>query len=252
MEDPMKQLLERAKKGDKKSRDTLVEENLGLVHFIVKRFLHRGYDAEDLFQIGCIGLMKAIDQFDSSYDVKFSTYAVPLITGEIKRFLRDDGLIKVSRSLKEHGYHIRQAEEKLYQKNLRKPTLEELADETGLSKEEIVMAVEANEEVESIYKTIYQSDGNEMYLVDQISLDGRIGDAGILIQDAEKEKILNQLFIEEIMKKLDEGEKQLIRLRFYEEKTQTEIAKKMKVNQVQICRMEKKVVKKIRNYVSGS
>ena len=130
MMDLTTQLLVQAKTGDKKARDTLVEDNLGLVHYIVKRFLNRGYEVEDLFQIGCIGLMKAIYQFDTSYQVKFSTYAVPLITGEIKRFIRDDGLIKISRSLKENSYHIVKATEKFVQEHNRQPSMHELVEAT--------------------------------------------------------------------------------------------------------------------------
>ena len=191
MMDPTTQLLLQAKTGDKSARDTLIEENLGLVHYIVKRFLNRGYDAEDLFQIGCIGLMKSIDQFDVSYQVKFSTYAVPLIAGEIKRFLRDDGLIKVSRSLKENRYHIMKATEKFVQEYNRQPTMHEIAEITGLSDEEIVMAMEVNTPVESIYQTVYQSDGNEIFLVDQISQNGHMGGSTNDKNDLEKDKLLN-------------------------------------------------------------
>ena len=154
-------LIARSQAGDKEAREVLIEKNLGLVHHIVRRFLGRGYDAEDLFQIGSIGLMKAIDKFDLAYDVKFSTYAVPMISGEIKRFLRDDGMVKVSRTLKENGWKIRQASERIAHEKGREATLEEIALATGISKEDIVMAMEANVEVESIYKSVYQSDGNE-------------------------------------------------------------------------------------------
>ena len=161
-------LIERSQAGDKEARETLIEENLGLVRHIVKRFAGRGYDMEDLFQIGCIGLMKAIDKFDLHYEVRFSTYAVPMIQGEIKRFLRDDGMVKVSRTLKENGWKIKQAAERLSQKLGREATLKELSEATGLETEDIVMALDANVEVESIYKSVYQSDGNEIYLVDQV------------------------------------------------------------------------------------
>ena len=161
-------LIRKAQSGEKKAREVLIEQNLGLVHHIVKRFLGRGYDAEDLFQIGVIGLIKSIDKFDTSYDVKFSTYAVPLITGEIKRFLRDDGMVKVSRTLKENGMKVRYAAERLGSKLNREPTLAEVAREAELTDEEVVMAMEANVQVESIYKSVYQNDGNEIFLVDQI------------------------------------------------------------------------------------
>ena len=234
MMDPTTQLLLQAKTGDKSARDTLIEENLGLVHYIVKRFLNRGYDAEDLFQIGCIGLMKSIDQFDVSYQVKFSTYAVPLIAGEIKRFLRDDGLIKVSRSLKENSYHIMKATEKFVQEYNRQPTMHEIAEITGLSDEEIVMAMEVNTPVESIYQTVYQSDGNEIFLVDQISQNGHMGGSTNDKNDLEKDKLLNHILIKELLERLDDDERKLIQWRFYEEKTQTEIAQMLHINQVQV------------------
>lgn len=251
MMDLTTQLLVQAKTGDKKARDTLVEDNLGLVHYIVKRFLNRGYEAEDLFQIGCIGLMKAIDQFDTSYQVKFSTYAVPLITGEIKRFIRDDGLIKISRSLKENSYHIVKATEKFVQEHNRQPSMHELVEATGLSAEEIVMAMEINIPVESIYQTVYQADGNEIYLIDQISQNGYINLGAGNKDDTEKEKLIDHIVLNELMDDLDEDEKQLIQWRFYEEKTQTEIAKLLNVNQVQVCRMEKRIVRKMREKVEG-
>ena len=191
-------LIARSQAGDKEARERLIEENLGLVRHIVKRFLERGYDPEDLFQIGCIGLMKAIDKFDLSFEVKFSTYAVPMIQGEIKRFLRDDGMVKVSRTLKENGWKIRQASERLSHALGREATLQELSETTGLSVEDIVMALDANVEVESIYKSVYQSDGNEIYLVDQV-VGGSAGvgcAAGLsslngsgACEDVEKEKI---------------------------------------------------------------
>ena len=148
-------LLIQAQKGDKKARDKLVELNMGLVHHIVKRFSNRGYEVQDLFQIGCIGLIKAIDKFDLSYDVQFSTYAVPMIMGEIKRFLRDDGMVKVSRSLKEQSVHIKQATERFLEQWGREPSMEELEVCTGMKRTEIVMAMEACMEVESIYKSVY-------------------------------------------------------------------------------------------------
>lgn len=244
--DPTTELLIRAKKGDKQARDTVIESNLGLVHFIVRRFLNRGYDAEDLFQIGCIGLVKAVDQFDTGYEVKFSTYAVPLITGEIKRFLRDDGMIKVSRSLKENGYRIRQAAEAFTGKYGREPNMEELQEATGLQKEEIVMAMEANVEIESIYKTIYQSDGNEIYLVDKVIQEGGGGVLAKDRQDSEKEKLLDHMLLEQLMEQLDGKEREVIRLRFFEDKTQTEVAGILHMNQVQVCRQEKKTLLKLR------
>lgn len=244
--DPTTQLLIQAKKGDKKARDILVENNLGLVRFIVKRFQNRGYDMEDLFQIGCIGLVKAVDQFDMEYNVKFSTYAVPLITGEIKRFLRDDGMIKISRSLKENGYRIKQAAEAIAGQYGREPTMKELEEATGLKKEEIAMALDANVEIESIYRTVYQSDGNEIYLVDKIVKGTETGTLSKGEADAEKERLLDHMLLKQLMDKLEGKEKEIIRLRFFEDKTQTEVARLLNMNQVQVCRQEKKTLVKLR------
>lgn len=244
--DPTTQLLIQAKKGDKNARDILVENNLGLVRFIVKRFQNRGYDMEDLFQIGCIGLVKAVDQFDMEYNVKFSTYAVPLITGEIKRFLRDDGMIKISRSLKENGYRIKQAAEAIAGQYGREPTMKELEEATGLKKEEIAMALDANVEIESIYRTVYQSDGNEIYLVDKIVKGTETGTLSKGEADAEKERLLDYMLLKQLMDKLEGKEKEIIRLRFFEDKTQTEVARLLNMNQVQVCRQEKKTLVKLR------
>ena len=228
-------LISQAKQGDKEARDVLIQENLGLVRHIVKRFVNRGYEMEDLFQIGTIGLIKAIDKFDMEYGVQFSTYAVPLIMGEIKRFLRDDGLVKVSRTLKENGYKIRQAEEKISHTKGHNATLEELAEATGFSREEIVLAMEANTEVESIYKPVYQSDGSEIYLVDQIA-----------DKENDKEKLLNHIMLTELLDELDEKERELITLRYFQDKTQVEVAKKLGVSQVQVSRLEKKILIRMR------
>lgn len=234
MED-MLQLISQAQQGDRQVRDTLIEENLGLVHHIVKRFLNRGYDAEELFQIGCIGLMKAVDHFDTEYDVKFSTYAVPLIMGEIKRFLRDNGIIKVSRSLKENAWKIKNAQKELAGPEGREVTIDEIAAETGLTIEEIVMAQEADVEVESLSKVVYQGDGSE------ISLGDRIAD-----EKDEHEVLLNHLFLEQLLQALSEDERYLIKLRYFDNVTQTETAKKLGISQVQVSRLEKKILEKMK------
>ena len=228
-------LIARSQAGDKAAREALIEKNLGLVHHIVRRFLGRGYDAEDLFQIGAIGLMKAIDKFDLAYDVKFSTYAVPMISGEIKRFLRDDGIVKVSRTLKENGWKIRQAAEQIYHERGRDATLEEIAEATGIAREDIVMAMEANVEVESIYKSVYQSDGNEIYLVDKLPE-----------KKDDNEKALNHMLLEQLIGELGEEERMLIRLRYFQDKTQVEVAKNLGISQVQVSRMEKKILIRMR------
>ena len=231
----MLQLISQAQKGDRQVRDTLIEENLGLVHHIVKRFLNRGYDAEELFQIGCIGLMKAIDHFDTGFDVKFSTYAVPLIMGEIKRFLRDNGIIKVSRSLKENAWKIKNAQRELSGPAGREVTIDEIAEATGLTTEEIILAQEADVEVESLSKVVYQGDGSEIQLGD------RIAD-----EKDEHEKLLNHLFLEQLLQSLSEEERYLIKLRYYENVTQTETAKKLGISQVQVSRLEKRILEKMK------
>ena len=249
-------LIGRSQAGDKEAREKLIEENLGLVRHIVKRFLDRGYDAEDLFQIGCIGLMKAIDKFDLSFEVKFSTYAVPMIQGEIKRFLRDDGMVKVSRTLKENGWKVKQAAEKLSHMYGRDATLNEISDETGLSVEDIVLALDANVEVESIYKSVYQSDGNEIYLVDQVVgeaggvgrsvLEGSSYGSSGVCEDTEKEKLLNHMLLEQLLSGLEENERELIDLRYFQDKTQVEVAKRLGISQVQVSRMEKRILLNLR------
>lgn len=238
-------LIERAHQGDKAAREELIKGNLGLVHCIVKRFLNRGHDADDLFQIGTIGLMKAIDKFDCSFEVKFSTYAVPMIQGEIKRFLRDDGLIKVSRSIKENGWKLKCASEQLSYELGREATLQELAAFTELSIDDIVIAMEANVEVESIYKPIYQSDGNEICLIDQVSTEG--------VQDnPETEKLVNHMVLEQIIETLEQTEKELIVLRYFHNQTQTEVAGKLGISQVQVSRLEKRILLRMRKEMAGA
>lgn len=232
-------LIARSQAGDKGAREVLIEKNLGLVHHIVKRFLGRGYDAEDLFQIGSIGLMKAIDKFDLSYDVKFSTYAVPMISGEIKRFLRDDGMVKVGRTLKENGYKVKMAREKLTQQLGREPLMQEVAEEARLTMDEVVMAMEAGAEVESIYQSVYQSDGSEVYLVDKL-----------VSEDKEKENLLNHMLLQQLLGELDEKERELIHMRYFQEQTQTEVAKKLGISQVQVSRLEKRILIRMRAKVT--
>lgn len=231
-------LIEKSHQGDKEARDRLVEENIGLVWSIVRRFQGRGHEMEDLFQIGSIGLLKAIDKFDTGFDVKFSTYAVPMITGEIKRFLRDDGMIKVSRSLKETANKARHCREMLNHRIGREPTLEEIAAEIGASQEEIVMALDSGVEVESLYKTIYQGDGSDIYLIDKLEEETN-----------QNEEILNQLVISQLLESLEEKERQIIQMRYYEDKTQTQVAEKLGISQVQVSRLEKKILMKLREMI---
>lgn len=233
-------LIEAAHNGDKEARERLVTENMGLIWSIVRRFSGRGYEMEDLFQIGSIGLMKAIDKFDTSFMVKFSTYAVPMISGEIKRFLRDDGMVKVSRSIKENGWKLHCAGEKLLYKLGREATIEELSEETGLSTEDILLAFEANTEIESIYKSVYQGDGNEIFLVDKLPE-----------KTDENERMINSIALKQIMDELTEQERIIIELRYFQDKTQTEVAKELCVSQVQISRMEKRILLKMREKIAG-
>lgn len=232
--DQTRELLKRAKEGDKDAKERLVTENTGLVWNVIRGFHGRGYEMEDLFQIGCIGLMKSIERFDFSFDVKFSTYAVPLIAGEIKRFFRDDGMIKVSRKWKEEGYKLYRLRESLAHELGRDPTMEELSLHSGLPVEEIVMALEANSEVDSLNKTL-KTDGKEITLMEKIPE-----------KSSMEEKLTNQLALQQAMEGLTEREKKLIVMRYFQNKTQTEIAKVLGVSQVQISRLEKKTLKKMR------
>lgn len=201
--------------GSKAAKEKIVSDNTGLVWSIARRFVNRGYDLEELYQIGCIGLLKACDRFESRYGVQFSTYAVPLIAGEIKRFLRDNGAIKVSRILKQNGYQISKAKEALLHKYGREATLDELADYTGLCVEDIVMATEANREVESIQQTICGKDGTQVSLVERLVDEAQ--------SEVAAENIMNRILVGQAMEKLGEMEQELIRLRFFEDRTQTEV-----------------------------
>ena len=229
-------LIKSAHDGDKIARDTLIEENIGLVWSIVKRFQNRGVEMEDLFQIGSIGLIKAVDKFDTSYEVQFSTYAVPMIAGEIKRFLRDDGMLKVSRPLKEMAGKAYGVRESLEKKSGREPTVTEIAEEMEVPVEELMMAMEAGAQVESLQQVIYQGDGNDISLLDKLEE-----------KENANEKLLNRLFLEEILGELDGKERELIFKRYFLEKTQSAIAEEMGISQVQVSRLEKKILLKLRN-----
>lgn len=229
-------LIIKSQQGDKEARDTIFEENAGLVYSVAKRFLGRGVEMEDLVQIGSIGLLKAIDHFDRSYDVRFSTYAVPMILGEIRRYLRDDGILKVSRSLKENCVRIYSAREKLEKELGREPVLEEIAAAAELSVEEALISLESGAEVESLHKIIYQGDGNDISLMDRLQEKENGQDAA-----------LNRIFLDEILKKLDARERQLIYMRYFKDMTQTEIAAEMGISQVQVSRMEKRILKQLKD-----
>lgn len=233
-------LIVKAQSGDELARERLVSCNIGLVKCILKRFTNRGYEADDLFQLGCIGLIKAIDKFDTSYDVKFSTYAVPMIIGEIKRFLRDDGMIKVSRSLKQTCLKVKYAKEKLTNELDREPTIQEIADEIDMDKEEIVMAIDSNYQPEYLYDVIHQKDGSPLFLIDKIKDDGGEGE----------EDILDTILLKELLNKLKPRDRQIIILRYFKDKTQVEVAKLLNISQVQVSRIEKRILEDLKNMLA--
>lgn len=234
MED--KELFLRAQEGEGAAKELLFQNNIGLIHHVLKRFVSRpGCDMEDLFQIGAIGLLKAIEKFDTEFGVCFSTYAVPLILGEIRRFLRDDGMLRVSRGIKENAVHIQRARQEFIKERGGEPTLIELSEKTGLSVENIVLALDAGREVESLYKTMYESDGNELLLLDTIG------------GTRDHDRMMNRIFVEGLLTLLDERERELIRLRFFENKTQVQTAQRLGMSQVQVSRLEKKVLLRLRS-----
>lgn len=224
----VKELIRKSQAGDQGARDFLVESNTRLVWSVVQRYLRRGYDQDDLYQIGCIGLLKSIDKFDLSYDVRFSTYAVPMIIGEIQRFIRDDGSVKVSRSLKELNHKIRGKKEELLKTYGRSPTVNELADALELTPEEVVQAEEVGRPPQSIHETVYENEGDPITLGDQI---------------AEKDDgWFDHLTLRDVMEKLDKRERLIIYLRYYKDQTQTEVAERLGISQVQVSRLEKKIL----------
>lgn len=229
------ELIRQSQAGDKEAKEQLINENSGLIWNVVRRFMGRGYETEDLYQIGAIGLIHAIDKFDFAYEVKFSTYAVPLITGEIKRFLRDDGIIKVSRSLKENQWKIRRTMESLQKEKGREPTVEEIAAALSMEPEEIVLCMEAVVEVESMEQSICGQDGKEIYLKDRVASGKN-----------EQEELMNRLFLQQLLDTLDERDRQLIILRYYENKTQNQVAELLGISQVQVSRLEKKILRRMK------
>lgn len=236
----IRDLLIRSKAGDSFAREKLVNCNLKLVFNIVRRFQNRGHELEDLFQIGCIGLMKAIDKFDLGYDVKFSTYAVPMIVGEIRRFLRDDSPVKVSRSVKETAYKIQQVRDLMTARLGREPSIGEVASELGLSREEVVTAMEATQSPTSIYETLHQEDGDPIYLLDQLKGEEE-GDV----------PWLESLSVKELLNRLPERDRNIITWRFFEDKTQSEIARRLGLSQVQVSRLERQALKKLKDLISS-
>ena len=226
--------------GDEQAKEILIENNLGLVRSVVSKFLNIGYDRDDLFQLGSIGLIKAIYKFDPRFNVKFSTYAVPMILGEIKRYLRDDGMVKVSRSLKQLAIKVKMQGEALSKKLGRDPTIEEIAEELGVEKEDVVMAIESNFSVEYLQGVIHEEEGSPICLIDKISRKG----------DNEEDKVVDNILLKEVLGKLEKRERQIIMLRYFEDKTQSEIGQILDISQVQVSRIEKKVLHKLKSYIT--
>ena len=229
------ELIRQSQAGEKGAKEQLIMMHSGLIWNVVRRFMGRGYETEDLYQIGAIGLIRAIDKFDFSYDVKFSTYAVPLISGEIKRFLRDDGMIKVSRNLKENQWKIKKAMETYHKEHGREATIDEISKAIGMEPEEIMLSMEAEVEIESMEQCYYHSDGKEMTLKE------RIAD-----EKNEEEELTNKLFLEQLLNTLDKRDKELILLRYFENKTQTQVAEILGISQVQVSRLEKKILRSLK------
>ena len=232
------ELIKIARNGNSSAREEIIVNNMALVWSIVKRFSNRGYEPEDLFQIGCIGLMKAVDKFDLSFNVKFSTYAVPMIIGEIRRYMRDNNSIRVSRSLRDTAYKAIYAKENYMKKNQKEPTVQEIAEEIGISKEDIVFALDAIQVPMSLQEPVYNDGGDALYVMDQLS-----------DQTNKEEKWIEDLSLEEAMKHLGERERYIIKLRFFQGKTQMEVADEIQISQAQVSRLEKNALKTMRQYL---
>ncbi len=233
MFDKNNELIQRAKVGDTKATDELFSLNMGLVKKIAMKFLNRGIELDDAIQIGCIGLQKAIQKFDFSYDVQFSTYAVPMIMGEIKRFLRDDGTIKVSRTIKENAYKISLYVENYKNQFFREPKITEISEAVHLQPEEVVTALSYSPVCESIYAPM-GDDGSTM-LLDKLPS-----------KENEEEKIIENMMLHELLDRLPQREKTVIKMRYFQEKTQSEVAKALNISQVQVSRIEKKIIESLR------
>lgn len=232
-------LFKRIQNGDQEAREQYIKGNLRLVLSVIQRFSGSNENVDDLFQIGCIGLIKAIDNFDLSQNVRFSTYAVPMILGEVRRYLRDNNSIRVSRSLRDTAYKAIYAREALTRKNLRDPSIMEIADEIGMSKEEITYALDAIQTPVSLYEPVFTDGGDPLYVMDQISDKKNL-----------EENWVEDLSLNEAMKRLPERERHIIDMRFFEGKTQTEVAEEVGISQAQVSRLEKNALKAMRNYLS--
>lgn len=234
----MRELLDLVRRGDKEARDKLIYGNLRLVLSVIQRFNNRGEYVDDLFQVGCIGLMKAIDNFDLSQNVKFSTYAVPMIVGEIRRYLRDNNPIRVSRSLRDVAYKALQVRDALVSRNSKEPSITEIADELKLPREEVVYALDAIQDPVSLFEPIYHDGGDPIYVMDQVSDEKN--------QDS---TWLEGISIREAMEKLSERERLILKLRFFEGKTQMEVAEEIGISQAQVSRLEKAALKHMRRFM---
>lgn len=232
------ELLRKAKNGDKKAREELISGNLKLILSVVKSFANRGENPDDLFQVGCIGLIKAVDNFNIDLDVKFSTYAVPMIIGEIRRYMRDNNSIRISRSLKDLAYKALQTKEALAKRFDREPSIEEISKEMNMPKEEIINAFEAIVEPISFYEPIFNDSGDSLFVFDQIKDEINTTD-----------RILNKIAVNEAISKLNTREKRIVLLRFYNGKTQTEVAEEIGISQAQVSRLEKNALNKIKKEI---
>lgn len=232
-------LFKRIKEGDLKAREQYIKGNLRLVLSVIKRFASSNENVDDLFQIGCIGLIKSIDNFDPTMNVKFSTYAVPMIIGEIRRYLRDNNSIRVSRSLRDTAYKAIHAKEMLMKQNLQEPTIPEIAAEIGISKEDIVFALDAIQSPVSLYEPVYTDGGDTLYVMDQIS-----------DKKNKEETWVEELSLSDAMQRLGERENYIIQLRFFQGKTQMEVAEEIQISQAQVSRLEKSALKNMKNYLS--
>lgn len=233
--DETMELLRRSKEGDKKAREELIAGNLRLVLSVIQKFSGRGENADDLFQVGCIGLIKAIDNFDISQNVRFSTYGVPMIIGEIRRYLRDNSAVRVSRSMRDTAYKVLQAKERLINQNQREPTVDEIAKELGIKRQDVVFAIDAIMEPVSLYEPVYTGSGDAIYVMDQVS-DTKNTD----------ESWMEQIALSEAINKLGEREKHILALRFYAGKTQMEVSAEVGISQAQVSRLEKNAINQIK------
>lgn len=233
-----KELFEKIKQGDQEAREKFVYGNLRLVLSIIQKFNNRGENIDDLFQVGCIGLIKSIDNFDTSQNVQFSTYAVPMIIGEIRRYLRDNNSIRVSRSLRDIAYKALQAKEAYVNKNQKEPTIDEVAKMLELPKEDVVHALDAIQDPVSLYEPVFHDGGDAIYVMDQLKDDKNMD-----------ENWVEKISLKEALKKLNEREKMILNLRFFEGKTQMEVAKEISISQAQVSRLEKSAIDHMRKYI---